>query len=133
MTRRKTVRGQVILEAVIAIPLVIWLLGMGLDLLRRVQLHAIFHHAACRLVRERVLYVPRTRLEPRAATLVESLMAGALKGNEFQATIPKPKEQSGRGTEVRLHHRYPAFVPFPWRGGTKHHMEVTERCFFPIG
>jgi len=123
-------RGQVILETMVVLPLAIWLLGLGLDLFRRVQLHAVFHHAACRLVREQTLTVPRRGLEPRASDLLERLLPGALKGNEFQATTP----QSGRGgAEVKLHHRYPAFVPFPWEGGTKHHLEVTQRCFFPIG
>lgn len=130
MKGKDRVGGQIVVEALLALPLGLCLLGLGLDLFRRVQLRAVFHHAACQLAREQGLFLPNVRIETRARQLVESLLAGAAGENQITASTQRT---AGRGVEVRLHLRYPAFVRFPWRGGSKHHMEVTQRCFFPIG
>ena len=124
-------RGQLLVETMLVLPLMLLLSGLGLDLIRRVEHQLILHHITCLVVRERALGLASQTSDELVRHHVKRFWGEAIERPGQELRI---EEVFGAGKwEVGAHLRYPAFFRFPWRGKTKHHMEVSERCSFPIG
>ncbi len=124
-------QGQLVIEALLILPLVLWLSGLGLDLVRRAEHHLVFAHITCLVARERVLGRDERSADELVRSHLSRFWGGMGRGRETQLEV---EEVISRNQwEVAAHIRYPAFFRFPWQGKTKHHMEASERCSFPIG
>lgn len=123
-------RGAILFEAVFSLMVVMAVMVLNLELIRRIQLEIVFHHGSFLAVRERIL----GESDSAARRLVGKLWRSALgEAGQWHFARSDHREREGRDSLVRSSSsRYLAFLPFRETGLTKHHFEVTEACKFSL-
>jgi len=118
-------RGSVTLEGGAALLLVAFVLVAQAEICRRVQRMVLVARGACLCARSMALGGSGKGCDAELARLVGK--GGTQASNGLRAK----SREGAAGLDVTVTWRYPALVAFPWKGGSKHHMEVSETCRFP--
>ncbi len=132
-SRRRGQRGQVFVELIFALPFLLYLSGLALDLVRCAEYHMVFHHVACSTVRRQSLGIAGGGEREVRLGLARFFGPGFPRAGRFEVEHTWSSSGRGRMRTVGLHYRYPQFFRFPLGEQTKHHMEVSAQCSFPIG
>jgi len=119
------------MEAVFSLLLLLLALCFEMELVRRSVLSVLLHHSAFIYVRDRALGVSaRESREEVKRSLQASL--GSTQMVRLEKRLDYYEKRTVDGLKVGIHYRYPMLLPFRLGKTMRHHLEITEQCFFPF-
>ena len=119
------------IEALFSLLLIGLVTCLNIEVVRRAVIEVSLHHGSFLYARDRALGIGQERARRRVAEFLANGWGQSARRRSI-AHVQMRAERSARGVDGRLHYRYPALLRFPYRGGDKHHFEVTKRCRFPF-
>lgn len=122
-------RGSILLEASIALCLLVFAVGVNLELVRRAHSKVLFEHSCFLYVRARALGTGVVQSRKQVFHFLEHAL-GYQRTRSIFIGLHLEEELVTDGIEARVHYRYPSLLRFPYRGQQKHHFELTEKCKF---
>ena len=125
------IRGSLVIEVTVSLVLLIFVMGVNLELVRRAFYETVFQQGVFLYVRDRALGFSYLAARKRVKVFFDRAFPLAL-SSQINQKIKITDNDSSEGIEGRFYLRYPSFFKFINSDGQmKHHFEVTKKCHFP--
>ena len=126
-------QGSILIEGCVTLILVLFVLIIQIETIRRIWVGAAAQFAAFVSVRDLVLGGGSAKNQFQTEKLIASTLS-AEKGHNDLIRISKKYWESAYNKKVngRYHVKYPSLMRFREEGFSKFNFEVTERCHFPF-
>ena len=128
---RKLSRGSLLLEAVLALPLLVGVSLINIEVVRRARQEVLLEQSAFLFVRARALGASSERALGLVSQFV-SLALGSDSAKRYLKQLRIEEAILAGKWRVKFHQRYRTLLNFPVWDQTKHHYEVTRACHFPF-
>lgn len=123
-------RGSILIEAVIALPVIITALIFLIDSSRRMALEVALQQVACLRVRAYVLS-GQERVHRDTKRFLTKALGDDLGERVLARARYEEKRERGKASS-EVFYRYPQFLSFQTRRGRSHHDEILKRCTYPL-
>lgn len=127
------IKGSILIEGCVTLILVLFILIVQIESIRRIWVGAAAQSAAFASVRGTVLGEASYQNEMRASKLIASALPRVRGNNESKRTFIEHREiRADQRMLSKYHIKYPALMRFREVGFSKLNFEVTEQCYFPF-
>lgn len=130
-TANNFVKGSIILETVIVLPILLFTVLLNLELVQRAKWEVVLQHGAFLFVRTRVLGGSHQMAKAQLSNFLTQAL-GEGKARKFMLNLRLLEQWDPSKLTVKFQHRYRTLLKFPMGNETKHHYEVTRECHFPL-
>lgn len=131
--KRQNQQGSILLEGCVSLSIVVFIVVLQIELIRRVWTGTVLQLLAFETVRERVLELESTLVQFETGLLFSLVSDWTMQPSGFPNLIEKEENITSKGEAInRLHLKYSSLLRLSEYGGLKKfNYEVTEQCRFP--